>query len=127
MYDTIIKFCVNSHTDICLLTYNKSIDCLRWAFSWSDQYQKTSAKRDILVRAVFNAVYCHRHTNSNLTLCFPLSFLCDLTKIDDDLCCCQTWMVALNRTECTYGTSAIHAHTHVSCVPLMWTTFSSMI
>jgi len=46
-------------------------------------------------------------------LCFPLSFLCDLTKIDDDLCCCQTWMVALNRTECTYGTSAIHAHTRI--------------
>ena len=33
-------------------------------------------------------------TTSNIV--FPLSFLCDLTKIDDDLCCCETWMVALN-------------------------------
>ena len=51
----------------------------------------------------FSACVIHTFHSTNVlyvqatsNIVFPLSFLCDLTKIDDDLCCCETWMVALN-------------------------------
>lgn len=69
----------------------------------------------ILIRPVFKRSLLLLIRNGNLTLCFPLSFLCDFTKIDDDLLLSNMDGRPETVQNVTCGTSANHAHTRIVC------------